>query len=205
MKNRMIGIIGAVDQNGLYGIGEHMPWGTPLGTSCLRQDTKHFVQITRKTAPEGKKNTLIVGHQTAKAFNMYPLPGRRMIVVSRTLQVGRFNVERPEERKIYAARTCQEALGLALSWGDGAHVFFSGGRDIWAQGLKSELCNCAFITLVRCDAFAESPFRDEPFYAPELLQDETFLPMKRAKRPQIVPDMWGDISVKLEFRNYKKT
>lgn len=206
MKNRMIGVIGAFDENGLYGIGPHIPWSTPEGRSHLKLDMGRFVLVSRTSAPEGTKNTLIVGRGTAEAMGMRTLPGRHMIVLSQTLDESTLNGSSKEigDNWLYVARNAQQAVERACSFKDGGHVFFAGGYEVWLQGLKSGLCTNAFITVVKIDARKHSTFTGDPRYAPEMLRDETFIGMKRSEDLPLVDDMWESSPVELEFRNYGK-
>jgi dihydrofolate reductase len=204
MKNRMIGVLGAFDKYGLYGIGPHIPWGTPEGRSHLKLDMGRFVLVSRTSAPKGMRNTLIVGRDTAEAMGMHPLPGRRMIILSRTLDESMLNGNptRTGDNQLYVARNAQQAVERACSFEDGGHVFFAGGYEVWLQGLTSGFCTHAFITVVKTDARKHSTFTGEPKYAPEMLHDETFVGMKRSEDLPSADDIWKDMRVELEFRNY---
>lgn len=205
MNDRMIGIIATVDQNGLYAIGDSLPWSTPLGTTHLKRDAERFNLVTKRTAPEGKVNTVIVGYDTAQALGMHPFKGRRLIVLSDRVDLQAINKERNESTKIYAARSARQAIRLASGWSDSGHIFFAGGAPgIWLDALCTGLCTCAFVTILKCDAFQLSPLQDEPFRAPDILYDETFVNMKRDEGLPVIEDRWEDSSVELEFRNYEK-
>lgn len=209
MKNRMIGIIGAVDQNGIYSIDDEgpsdkLPWGNGLGKTHLKWDAERFALLTKRTAPAGKVNTVVVAYGTARVMGMYPFKGRRLIVLANRLATGTINKDRAEDSKIYTAQNAEQAISLALSWRDGGHIFFAGGAPgLWWDALGTGLCTCAFVTVVQCDAPAVSAFKGRPLESRELLRDETFVNMKRIETAA-VDDMWEDIPVELEFRNYKK-
>lgn len=200
----MIGIIGAFDEYGLYGIGPHMPWGKEDGKSALKLDEGRFIAVTKDSAPEGRTNTLVVGRGTAEAMGMRPLAKRRTIILSQTLDERRLNEGLPEGSKLFVARNAQQAVSRALSWSDAGHIFFAGGYEVWLQGLKSGLCTHAFITIVKCNALKRSTFTGEPRYAPEMTLDETFVGMKQPENLPPLEDVWEDRSVELEFRNYMK-
>lgn len=204
MTHRMISIVATLDQTGLYDIAGQLPWGTALGKSHLKWEVERFDLITKKTAPAGKVNTVVVGYGTAKTKGWYPFEGSRLIVLSQNLDVHSKNKDRPESMKIYTASNARQAIRLASGWKDSGHIIFLGGSPgVWSDALQTGLCTNAFITVVKCDAFQLSPIKDEPFRAPELLRDETFSGMTRVVT-ESVNDSWEDRQVELEFRNYEK-
>jgi dihydrofolate reductase len=202
MEKRMIGIIGAFDQNGVYGIGPHLPWGDEKGRSKIRFDMGRFVEVTKKTAQEGKQNVLVIGKGTAEAMGFRPLPERRMIVLSQTLVENAVNVNLPEGKKIAIAKNVQQAVDRALSYEDCGNIFFAGGYEVWLQALKSDLCTNAFITVVKCDAVMKSPHMGDIRKAPEMILHQTFVGMECESIP--LSDTWDDQIIDLEFHNYKK-
>lgn len=115
MKTRIIGVVGAFDENGVYGIGLNLPWGSSDGRSLLKLDMGRFVEVTRRTAPEGKRNVLVIGRGTAEAMGMSPLPGRHMIVISNTLNEAEINKDRPKEKQLAVVKNTTEAIERALS------------------------------------------------------------------------------------------
>lgn len=204
MNNRMIGIIATLDENGLHEIGNQVPWGNIPGKTAFRYDNERFHIIARMMAPAGKRNVVVTDHETAKAMVMYPFEGCRTIVLARNLNLNRINYGRREDKVIYTARNPEQALDLALSWKNCGHVLFAGvGFGAVSHMLRTKLCNCAFVTVVKCDTFARSPFKDEPFHARFMLDDAAFLGMERTTT-SLVDDMWDDEPVELEFRNYEK-
>lgn len=204
MDSRIIAVIGAFDENGVYGIDSHLPWENENGRSSIKYDMGRFLYVTKETAPEGKQNVLIAGRSTAETFQMCPLPDRRMIVVSNTLDENEVNFGRNDDKKIVIARGLTEAMEKALVFDDCGHIFFIGGRTVWRRALVYSLCTHAFITIVQCDAVAQSPYLGKVHKAPEMLQDETYTGMKLECSTSMV-DTWGDKEVELEFRNYGRT
>lgn len=204
MNDRMIGIIATVDQNGLYQVGDQVPWGNTPGKTDLKYDNEHFHLITRQVVPAGKKNVIVAGYETAKSLAMHPFKDCRTIVLMNPVSLQRVNQGRSGDQVIYAEKTAEQALRRAIAWKDCGHVFFVGtGAGITSDILRLKLCNCAFVTIVKCDAFALSRIKDEPFYAKSLLEDSTFAGMRREITAE-VEDMWETTPVELEFRNYKK-
>lgn len=202
MNSQIIAVIGAFDENGVYGIGPHLPWEDENGRSSIRYDMGRFLYVTKETAPEGKQNVLIAGRSTAETFQMRPLPGRRLIVISGILDENEVNLGRNDDKKIVIARGLTEAMEKALALEDCGHIFFIGGHTIWRRALAYSLCTHAFVTIVQCDAVARSPYLGEVHKAPEMLQDETYIGMKFEPIP--ISDYWGENEVALEFRNYSR-
>lgn len=204
MDFRMIAVMGAFDENGVYGIGPHMPWEDERGRSGIRYDMGRFVLITKDIAPKGKKNVLVVGRSTAEAMKMLPLPGRYMFVLSRTLKEEEVNAGRGKNEKLYIVRNALHAIEAARALEDSGHVIFAGGREVWIQALQSGICTHAFTTVVKCNAVERSLYKGEIREAPEMLRGETFCGMKLECSTSMV-DTWGDKEVELEFRNYART
>jgi dihydrofolate reductase len=199
----MIAVVGAFDENGVYGIGSHMPWEDENGRSGIRYDTGRFLYITRETAPQGKRNVLIAGRRTAETLGMRPLPGRRMVVVSRTLHEDEVNAGRGEEESITVAHGLSAAMEKALAFEDCGHVFFIGGYEVWQRALAFQLCTHAFITVIRCNTVARSIYKGDCHRAPDMLLAATFGGMDLVDSVTIV-DSWGESEVELEFRNYAR-
>ncbi len=202
MENRIIGIVGAFDQNGVYGIGPHLPWGDETGRSLLKLDMGRFVEVTRKSAPEGKRNVLVIGRGTAEAMGMSPLPGRNMTVISNTLNEAEINKDRPKEKQIAVAKNTTEAIERALKHEDCGNIFFGGGYDVWLQALKSNVCTHVFTTVVMCDAAKMSLHQGAIRKAPEMTSHETFAGM--FIKSVDVSDTWGQQEVILKFHNYSR-
>nr|AIA17772.1 Dihydrofolate reductase [uncultured bacterium] len=203
MNDRMISIIGAFDRNGVFGIGEHLPWSGPDGRSLIRMDMGRFVQATRDTVfGKGKQNVLVIGRGSMDAMGWRPLPRRHTIVLSQTINQKEANEKVPEGKRVWVARNAAQALETALSITDCGHVFFGGGETVWLEALKSGLCNRAFITMIECDTVAASEHKGTVRKLPEMLLDETFEGMQVEHIR--LDDTWGDREVMLDFRNYEK-
>jgi dihydrofolate reductase len=203
MNDRIIALIGAFDENGTYGIGNFLPWAAANGRSMLQVDMKNFVDKTR-SAPEGKQNVIVVGRGSFEAMGSRPLPGRRMIVLSQTLDEHIVNATLSPEKHIAVARNCSQAIDCAVAYHDCGNIFFGGGETVWLEALKSNLCNTAFITHIHCDTVAISIHKEGLVRRlPEMLKDETFVNM-RQNTPNIHQDSIDGKPVSLEFVTYKK-
>ena len=204
MQKRMIGPIGAFDQNGVFGIGLHLPWGNEQGRSAIKLDMGRVVEVTRKTIPaEGKQNVLVMGRGTAESMGWRALPDRRTIILSQTLDEREVNANLPKGKTFAVERNASQAVSRALEYDDCGHIFFFGGESVWLEALKSNLCNAAFITVIKCDSVPMSMHKKGNVRRlPEMLLDTTFTDMNCERI--LVEDMWGDIAVELEFRNYMK-
>jgi dihydrofolate reductase len=203
MEKRTIGIVGAFDRNGVYGIGPHLPWAGGDGRSLLKLDMARFVEITRRTVPlEGKQNVLVVGRGTMKAMDWHPLPGRHTIILSQTLTKDDIRAKIPSGKHVGLARNVQQAIDEALKLPDCGNILFGGGYDVWLQALKSGMCTHAFITVAMCDSVAMSAHQGEVRRAAEILDHATF-PNMKVEGFQ-VSDIWGEQDIELEFRNYSQ-
>ena len=200
----MIGPIGAFDKNGVFGIGPHLPWGNEKGGSAIKLDMGRVVEVTRNTTlAEGKQNVLVMGRGTIESMRWRALPGRRTIILSQTLKEREVNADRPEGKTVAIALNASQAVTRALEYDDCGHIFFFGGESVWLEALKSNICNAAFITVVNCDSVPMSMHKEGAIRRlPEMLLDSTFTDMNCERIP--VEDVWGNVPVELEFRNYMK-
>jgi dihydrofolate reductase len=201
--DQLIGPIGAFDENGVFGIGLNLPWGGPDGRSLLKLDMKRFVQVTRDTvrAPE-KQNVLIVGKNTAKSFGWNPLPKRRMVIVSQTLDENELNAGRDDAKKVAVARNVTQAIERAQQYPDCGHIFLGGGETVWLEGIGSGLCNAAFITVAKCDALTLTAHEGDLRKMPHMLLHDTYPGFDLDVT--MIEDAWRQTPVQLEFRNYMK-
>lgn len=202
--NQLIAPIGAFDENGVFGIGLQLPWGASDGRSMLKLDMQRFVQVTRETVREpGKQNVLIVGKNTAETFRWNPLPKRRMVIVSQTLNEDELNKGREDAKKVAVARNVKQAIERAQRYADCGHIFLGGGESVWLEALDNNLCNAAFITVVKCDSTALTLHQGTVRRMPHMLEHTTYseIPLEDS-----IPlsDLWGNVPVDLEFRNYIK-
>jgi dihydrofolate reductase len=127
----LISLIAALDEQCGIGRAGGLPWH-------LRDDLKRFKALTLR-------HYLILGRKTFASIGR-PLPGRRMVVVTRNMQ--------------YRAEGCQvafslpDALALAEAGGE-QEVFIGGGGEIFAQALP--LADQMHLTQVHahtdCDVF----------------------------------------------------
>jgi len=103
-------LIAAMARNRVIGRDNRVPWRLPA-------DLRRFKQLTMG-------HILIVGRKTFDSIGCRPLPGRRMVVVTRQ--------EGYAPEGVLVARSIEEAL--ALGRGDD-EVFVAGGAEIYRQSL----------------------------------------------------------------------
>jgi dihydrofolate reductase len=127
-----VSLIAAVAQNGAIGASGGLPWRLP-------NDLKRFKAMTL-----GKP--LIMGRKTFDSVGR-PLPGRRVIVVTRDA-----NWTRPE---IEAAPSLEAALALAA---DAPEIMIGGGGEIYRLALP--LADRLYITEVALSPAADTRFPD---------------------------------------------
>ncbi len=132
-----LSLIVAVAANGVIGRGDELPWR-------LSEDLKRFKRLTLG-------HHLIVGRRTWESIGK-PLPGRRMIVLSRgelRLPAG-----------IQTASSLDDALAVAREAGDD-EVFVAGGAEIYALALP----HADRIYWTEVQAEVEGDVRFPPFVA----------------------------------------
>jgi len=106
-----ISIIVAAAANGVIGSGNTLPWHLPA-------DLRRFKRLTMG-------HHLVVGRRTWDSIGR-PLPGRQMIVISRSRPQLPAGVER--------AASLPAAIALARAAGEG-ELFVAGGAEIYALAL----------------------------------------------------------------------
>ncbi len=105
----MVTILLARARNGVIGLNNRMPWNIP-------EELQHFKRTTMGHA-------VIMGRKTFESIGR-PLPGRRMIVVTRQSNWRAHGCE--------TASSLQQAISMA---GENQEVFIVGGAEIHRQAL----------------------------------------------------------------------
>ena len=131
MQTQKIVLVAAVARNGVIGRSNgDLPWHLP-------SDLSRFRRITW-----GKP--LIVGRRTFEAIGR-PLPGRRMVVVTRDPNWRAEGVDR--------AKSLASAFSVLA---DAPEIVVAGGADVYEQTLRS--ATCLRITHVELDAVGDVRF-----------------------------------------------
>ncbi|RZF32473.1 hypothetical protein LSTR_LSTR011327 [Laodelphax striatellus] len=129
------------------GIGKsgNLPWR-------LRKELSHFAKLTTTVEQEGKKNAVIMGHNTWKSIpeKFRPLPKRINVVLSRSVKDLGDNV--------IVCASLQEALGVLGETplkNDVESVWVIGGSSVYAEAMS--MCDAIYLTEVlkeyECDTF----------------------------------------------------
>jgi dihydrofolate reductase len=108
-----ISIIAAVAENGVIGRTGKLPWH-------LSDDLRRFKRLTMG-------RTIVIGRRTWESIGR-PLPGRRMIVVSRQAQY------RVDAENVEVAASLDDALRVAEAVGED-EVFIVGGAELYRESL----------------------------------------------------------------------
>ncbi len=136
-----ISIIVAVSENGVIGRGGELPWR-------LSSDLRRFKRLTMG-------HTVIMGRRTWESIGR-PLPGRRMIVVSRQpgYQIGVDGVE--------VATSFDDALRIAAGNGE-SEAFIIGGAELYQTALAK--ADRLYVTVVRAEVEGDAffPIRIDEF------------------------------------------
>jgi dihydrofolate reductase len=147
--NVIVSIIAAMDRKRGIGVDNKLPWR-------LSADLKRFRDLTMG-------HHIIVGRKTFESIGK-PLPGRRMIVVTRDRNYKADGCD--------IARSIEEAIELARERGE-SEVFICGGAEIYAQSI--EFANRMYLTFVDAEVAADAFFPEfdeqkwsdrESFYQP---------------------------------------
>ncbi|MBO0725042.1 MAG: dihydrofolate reductase [Blastocatellia bacterium] len=145
----IVSIVAAMDRKRGIGIDNKLPWRLPA-------DLKRFRDLTMG-------HHIVVGRRTFESIGR-PLPGRRMIVVTRD---GAYKAEGCD-----VVHSVEEAINLARERGE-REVFVCGGAEIYARSI--EIADRMYLTFVDAEVAADTFFpefdeRDwserESFYQP---------------------------------------
>jgi dihydrofolate reductase len=128
----IISIIAAMDRNRGIGVDNKLPWR-------LSADLKRFRELTMD-------HHIIVGRKTFESIGS-PLPGRRMIVVTRDVN---YKAEGCD-----VAHSVEDATRLARERGEN-EVFICGGAEIYAQTIG--VADRMYLTLVDAEVSADTFF-----------------------------------------------
>jgi dihydrofolate reductase len=131
-----ISIIVAVAENGVIGRGGKLPWRLPA-------DLARFKRLTMG-------HTVIMGRRTWESIGR-PLPGRRMVVVSRRPD---YHVD---DREVAIAGSLEQALRIAEEAGD-EEAFVIGGAELFREALPRAAR--IYRTLVRAAVVGDTYFPD---------------------------------------------
>jgi dihydrofolate reductase len=129
-----VSIIVAVSENGVIGRNGELPWR-------LSNDLRRFKEITMG-------HTVIMGRRTWESIGR-PLPGRRMVVVSR--QPG----YRVESADVEIATGLDEAIALAAAKGE-VEAFVIGGAELYRSALPT--ADRLYVTLVKAEVEGDTYF-----------------------------------------------
>ena len=121
-----------MDRKRGIGVDNRLPWR-------LSADLKRFRELTMG-------HHIIVGRKTFESIGG-PLPGRRMIVVTRD---GNYKAEECD-----VAHSVEDAINLARERGE-SEVFICGGAEIYAQSI--EVADRMYLTLVDAEVAADTFF-----------------------------------------------
>jgi dihydrofolate reductase len=129
-----ISIIAAVAENGVIGRGGELPWR-------LSNDLRRFKQITMG-------HTVIMGRRTWESIGR-PLPGRRMVVVSRQTDYQAHSAD------VRVAPTLDDANRIAEAAGDD-EAFVIGGAEMYRAALPRT--NRMYLTRVHAKVTGDTFF-----------------------------------------------
>jgi dihydrofolate reductase len=145
----IVSIIAAMDRKRGIGVDNKLPWR-------LSADLKRFRELTMG-------HHIIVGRKTFESIGR-PLPGRRMIVVTRDRN---YKAEGCD-----LAHSVEDAVNLARERGE-SETFICGGAEIYAQSI--DVADRMYLTLVAAEVAADTFFPEfdeqewgerESFYQP---------------------------------------
>lgn len=134
----IISIVVAADEGDGIGLNKTIPWHLP-------SDLKRFKALTMG-------HHLVMGRRTYESIGS-PLPGRRMIVLSRDPE---FQAEGCQ-----TAQSLQESLQIAMDAGE-RELFVIGGAEVFSEALI--IADHLYLTRVHCTLEADttfSPFNEE--------------------------------------------
>jgi len=142
----IVSIIAAMEKKRGIGVDNKLPWR-------LSSDLKRFRDLTMG-------HHIIVGRKTFESIGK-PLPGRRMIVVTRDRN---YRIEDCD-----VAHSVEDAIKLARERGE-SEVFICGGAEIYAQSI--EVADRMYLTFVDAEVAVDTFFPE--FDEHEWIEQESF-------------------------------
>jgi dihydrofolate reductase len=146
----LVSIIVAVSENGVIGRGGELPWH-------LSNDLRRFKEITLG-------HTVIMGRRTWESIGR-PLPGRRMVVISRRAD---FQIIDPH---VKAVSSLEDALRVAASKNDD-EAFIIGGAELYRAALP--VANRLYLTRVHATVEGDAFFPAISWNGWRLLHSQEF-------------------------------
>jgi dihydrofolate reductase len=111
-------IVAAIAANGVIGREGRLPWRLPA-------DLRHFRRLTLG-------HVVVMGRRTYESIG-HPLPGRTVVVVSRSLTNLPGTADDSQPAAVYTADSVEAAVALALEIDE--EVFVVGGAQVYAAAL----------------------------------------------------------------------
>lgn len=158
MSSTPFDVVVACDEKNGIGKDGDLPWRLP-------PDLRHLVELT-KTAPEGKRNSVVMGRTTWESIptSWRPLVGRQNVVLSRQTALAL-----PDGVHLAGALDA----GLDIAGGDIDRIFVLGGGVVYAEAVEHPRCRWIYLTRVLaefdCDAFF--PAIDKTYERVEVLDE----------------------------------
>ncbi len=149
-RGMRVSLIAAVATNGVIGRDNDLPWSLPA-------DQRLFQKLTMG-------HTLVIGRRTWESFAK-PLPGRRIVVVTRRPGW------RPEglPEGIEVAASLDEALARARAAGD-TEAFVAGGTEIFREALPQ--ADRIYLTRVEAEVPGDTYFPDFEVVGWKIVEEE---------------------------------
>ena len=158
MMNRTpVALIVAVDLNNGISREGQIPWK-------IKEDVNFFQDVTKRSY-EGKKNAIIIGRNTWKAFplTLRGLKDRINIVVSSTMSEAELKADNVTGCEAYLTKSLREALDLATSL-DPGKTFICGGNNIYKEALENSYCDELYLTRIFSSFLCDNKFPYDDTY-----------------------------------------
>lgn len=172
MISPTVTVIVARARNGVIGRDNTLPWHLP-------EDLQHFKRTTMG-------HPVLMGRRTFESIGR-PLPGRRIIVVSRNRQWSAAGCERSDTLAgaiALAGRNLEQYPGI-----DPSEIFIAGGAQLYHEALQ--FADRVIITAIDLDAEGDVRF---PAIDPALWQRETSEPRVSRTGVHYAIELWRRVA-----------
>ena len=125
-------IIAAIDENNGIGKDGNIPWLSKYS------DLSYFKKLTLTCDSNSRENVIIMGKNTWNSLPQKPLPNRKNIIISSTLESSsNYNVSTSLDKALESLKEIYEKINF---------IFVIGGEELYKEAISHPMCDKLYIT-----------------------------------------------------------